>query len=145
MLARYLMSLVADAVAPIQQELQKTREQLDGALRENAVLSAVNGTLRQQLAIAQNNFEWARERMNQVEQERGILFMRTLNVDLPVPNVARSPEVMPTSHHGTGLPMPDNPRGIMDQFGVNFEDVGDDAAAQLGIEHDDHGAVVYRK
>lgn len=73
--------------------------------------------------IAQNNFEWARVRLNQVEQERATLIATMLKA----PVGALELERRLTPEQGSGMPkLPD----------ALFEDIGDDAARALGIDHD---------
>lgn len=78
--------------------------------------------------LAQNNFEWARVRLNQVEQERASLLATMLKAPIGALEIQRSL----TPDQGSGMPkLPD----------ALFEDIGDDVAAALGITHDEvtHG------
>jgi hypothetical protein len=78
--------------------------------------------------LAQNNFEWARLRLNQVEQERSTLLASMLKAPIGALEIERRL----TPAEGAGMPhIPD----------ALFEDVGDEAASQLGVEHDDLGVV----
>ena|SRR5436190_13236882 len=82
-----------------------------------------------QLAIAQNNFEWARVRLNQIEAERASLLQALVHVPIQPVAIERPDE--PVSA-GAGLP---------NTLGFDFEDIGDDAARHYGIDHEARGAV----
>jgi hypothetical protein len=77
---------------------------------------------QRQLEIAQNNFEWARLRLNQIETERSAI----LQALVKVPIVPLAIERAETTTSGNGLP---------NTVGFDFEDIGDDAARRLGIDH----------
>lgn len=86
--------------------------------------------------------EWFRLRVNQLERERALLLQRALQLPIEAPELLREeparPLAPPTTHdlvHGNGLPH---------LAGVDFEDVGDDLAASLGIHHDSEGRIRYR-
>lgn len=71
--------------------------------------------------LAQNNFEWARVRLNQVEEERATLIATMLKAPIGALEIQRRL----TPEQGEGLPhVPD---GL-------FDDVGDDVATALGLE-----------
>jgi hypothetical protein len=79
--------------------------------------------VRTRAAIAQNNFEWARVRLNQVEQERATLIATMLKAPIGALEIDRRL----TPDQGSGMPkLPD----------ALFEDIGDDAARVLGIDYD---------
>lgn len=60
-------------------------------LREEvATLREANKLLEKQLAIAQNNFEWARSRLNAVELERTGLLEKAYNIRIPAPEIVRT-------------------------------------------------------
>lgn len=74
--------------------------------------------------LAQNNFEWARVRLNQVEDERATLIATMLKAPIGALEIQRRL----TPDQGEGLPhVPD---GL-------FEDVGDDIATTLGLNDDE--------
>jgi hypothetical protein len=80
--------------------------------------------------LAQNNFEWARVRLNQVEQERATLIASMLKAPIGALEIDRRL----TPEQGSGMPkLPD----------ALFEDIGDDAAAALGIDHDGDEVVTH--
>lgn len=95
---------------------------------ENVALRAENQLLRVQLAVAQNNFEWARLRLNHIEDERSALIYRVANITLPVPHIERSGQ---TSMAESSKPILDD---IMKQ--ISFNDVGDEEAKRLGVDHE---------
>jgi hypothetical protein len=140
-----LKSALVEHLVPVftkqrQEDAEQIAKTIQGVWEVNHRLTGEVLALRTQIAITQNNFEWARERMNYLEQERGLLFARLLNVETPVPQVMRTHNSTPTV---TGLPLEDQ---TSRNFQVTFEDVGDEQAQQLGIEHDtETGNVVYRR
>jgi hypothetical protein len=77
--------------------------------------------LAQQLTVAQNNFEWARVRLNQVEAERATLIAHFLKIPIVPMVLAREFE------SSSALP---------DLGGVSFDDLGDDAARREGVDHE---------
>lgn len=85
---------------------------------------------QRQLAIAQNNFEWARLRLNQIEAERSALLSALTKVPIAPMVIERADQIQDDA-----LPQ---------AVGFDFEDVGDDAARRMGIDHDVRGAVKYR-
>jgi hypothetical protein len=74
--------------------------------------------------VAQNNFEWARVRLNQVEEERATLIATLIKAPIGALEIQRRL----TPDQGEGLPhVPD---GL-------FDDVGDDVAQALGLSADE--------
>ena len=60
-------------------------------LREDlAAVRAERDALKLQSSIAQNNFEWARSRMNTLEMEKAALMAKAFGVQLHVPEVVRT-------------------------------------------------------
>lgn len=100
-----------------------TRRLLD----ENAALRAENVLLRTQLAVSQNNFEWARIRLNQVEDERSSLFYRVAGVTIPAPRIERS-----------GQQSMAETKPLIEELmsKISFNDMGDDEARRQGVEHE---------
>ena len=94
---------------------------------EVAALRAENTLLRVQLAVAQNNFEWARLRLNQIEDERSALFYRVANITLPVPRIERS-----------GQQSMAETKPFIDELmkNISFQDMGDEEAKRLGVDHE---------
>jgi hypothetical protein len=74
--------------------------------------------------LAQNNFEWARVRLNQIEEERATLIATLIKAPIGALEIQRRL----TPEQGEGLPhVPD---GL-------FDDVGDDVAQALGLSADE--------
>lgn len=60
-------------------------------LREDlAAVRAERDALKTQASIAQNNFEWARNRVNSLELEKAALLAKAFNVHIPVPEIVRT-------------------------------------------------------
>lgn len=55
-----------------------------------AAIRAERDLLKTQLAIAQNNFEWSRARLNTLEMEKAALMAKAFDVRVPVPEVMRT-------------------------------------------------------
>lgn len=115
-------------------------KQLAEAKTAHAMIAAKLSVVETQLAIAQNNFEWARIRLNQIEDERSRLFERVIAVTAPFPILHR------TDASQVQAPVaPPPPPGQVPAYGVpaefSFEDVGDSEAAALGLQHDAFGNV----
>jgi hypothetical protein len=106
----------------------------DSGVRERAIHLALARERERSIAadkradLAQNNFEWARVRLNQVEQERATLIATLLKT----PIAALELERQHIPEQGSGLPH------LSDAL---FDDVGDDVARTLGLTHDEvtHG------
>lgn len=117
---------------------------IDDLKREAAILRSGNAELKRQLTVAQNNFEWARVRLNAVEQERALLIERVLAVRFPVPVFTREvgPAEMPQAEQAKAE---DDTSSLLKGLGLPlniFEDVGDSEAAAAGLTHEDDGTVV---
>lgn len=109
------------------QQINALMEMLAEERERCARAEGIADQLREQLVIAQNNFEWARVRLNQVEAERAHLITHVLKLPLTpmVIERAHAPEPRDT---GVGMPF--------DLDGISFDDMGDDAARRAGISHE---------
>lgn len=83
----------------------------------------IGDQLREQLVIAQNNFEWARVRLNQVEAERSTLVGHMLQLPMTPMVIERAGAASPSE----ALPI---------MQGISFDDMGDDEARREGIDHE---------
>lgn len=103
------------------------------------------------------------QRLTVVETERATLLERLLNIPIPIPVIEREPEAPPARLGPADLaglpprtiPMPDGERGtvykprersvsdLVAESQALFEDVGDDRARELGINHAPDGTVRY--
>jgi len=111
-----------------------------------------------------STIEWLRQHVNRLEVERGILTQRILQTPLPIPELAREPvptpegqplvrdEDAPPGERLAGMPVapvihgvPEDSIAASQLAGLSFEDMGDDAAGRLGVQHDAAGQVVYTK
>lgn len=117
-------------------------------LRDRLVTAETAAAERQsRLLVLQQNFDWLANHVNRLEAERVTLLQHVLQVTLAAPVIRRTET--PSETHAFGTPLPDAPPpipGLADlpagEFG--FEDMGDAAAAILGISHDPtSGAVIY--
>jgi hypothetical protein len=108
-----------------------TVERLSAALESSkgdiARLQGKVEVLERNLAVAQNNFEWARVRLNHIEDERAALLHRVIAVSVPAPRVERS-----------GSESMADQRQSFDELmkTISFEDIGDAEAQKLGIDHE---------
>jgi hypothetical protein len=95
--------------------------ELLAAERERCAIAEGRATeLGQQLAIANNHFEWARTRLNQIEAERAMLLGHFLKIPILPMQLARDFE------GGDHVPA----------MGISFEDMGDDAARAEGLDRE---------
>ncbi len=123
------MGLIPDYRNQIDSLMALLAEERERTARAEGALDLAH----EQLVVAQNNFEWARVRLNAVEAERAEL-LRAL-VKLPIYPVSIERETTPESVSPAGVPL---------TVGFDFEDVGDDAARRMGIDHDDATAPRFR-
>lgn len=94
---------------------------------DNIALRTKVEMLTVQLAISQNNFEWARLRLNHVEDERAALLHRVVGMAIPAPHLERSGRES----------MADSREALNSLIGqISFDDVGDDEARKLGVDHE---------
>lgn len=95
---------------------------------ENSELRGRNLELEKRAVAGEITNDWLRARLNQVEAERAILLSRQVGVPFgaPVIHSAREAPAFEAPGLGHGLPT------IGDE--MSFEDVGDEAAAELGLE-----------
>lgn len=110
------------------------RPQIDALLEQLAAererCARAEGALdlaHEQLAIAQNNFEWARVRLNAVEAERAELLRALIKIPLYPTTIER--EAPPQTPDLTGA--------VTGALGIDFEDLGDELAGRLGLVHGD--------
>src|SRR3990167_1634158 len=86
------------------------------ALREHlAAIRAERDSLKLQLSVSQNHFDWLRMRVNALEIERAQLIQKAYGITTPVPEITR------TRTPGIDL----NPD--------LFNDIGEDMAKKLGF------------
>lgn len=102
------------------------REQFQEVTVRAAQKSGENLVLHQQLTALMTTLDWFRVRTAQLEIERAQLLFTYTGVKVPVPVITR-PEV------------DKNPLSQMPHFG----DIGDTAAAGLGIGWNDDGSIKY--
>src|SRR5688572_29023879 len=55
-----------------------------------AAVRAERDELKVRASVAQNNFEWARNRLNSFEMEKAALMAKAFNVHVPVPEIVRT-------------------------------------------------------
>lgn len=79
----WLSEKLTDLLSLNVSEARSIREEL-------AVVKAERDLLKTQLAIAQNNFDWCRVRLNAVELERTGLLEKAYNIRLPAPEIMRT-------------------------------------------------------
>lgn len=96
-------------------------------IEDNIRLRVEREQFQAQLHIAQNNFEWARLRLNHVEDERAALLHRVVGMTVPAPKIERSGRES----------MADVRQDLNSLIGqISFDDVGDEEAKKLGVDHE---------
>ncbi len=90
--------------------------ELGRELREElAALRAENRLLRDERQTQRVQNDWLRIRVNALEVERAQLLKKAYGIETPVPELVRTPQILPEL--GSAL----------------FEDVGDEAAKSMGL------------
>lgn len=109
----------------------RTQHLID-AIRAAGEAQASLAELRAIRASQDTTIDWLRARVNQLEKERAVLLREVTHLNIPTVEIARSTgnAMSPTIPPGMALP--------------SFDDVGDAAAEQLGIGHDNNGEILYR-
>lgn len=135
-----LLSLAQTELTGAKISLQETREELHES-HANVL------RLTEQLAQLRSSFEWLTNHVNRLERERAELFARVLNLQLPAMSLERQKEesVSPSQIAGTPGDSYEDSIPALQAVGGLFEDVGDDAAAKMGIKHDDMGNVKWTR
>jgi hypothetical protein len=82
-----------------------------------AAITAERDTLKIQLAVQNNHFDWLRMRVNTLEVERSGLVEKAYGIKLPIPEIVRTVTDRPS----------------LDEKNFSFEDVGKDMARTLGL------------
>lgn len=105
---------------------------------------------RDQLVALKASFEWLTNHVNRLETERNLLTQRVLGMNLPPMQLERVPDDPPTPTQSriVGRPREDDYASSIpaaQAMQTIFEDIGDDAAKEQGIEHDEAGNVVYTR
>lgn len=103
--------------------------QATNASVQHGIDAATITTLREQKAKDDITIDWMRHRINALEKEKGSLLV---SKGIPV----AVPEIVP-GRPGTMSAPPSY------DFMPSFEDVGDDKARELGIEHDPDGNIQF--
>jgi chromosome segregation ATPase len=116
-----------------------TGELLNSTRRELAEARTRIDSLERALAVAQNNFEWARVRLNAVEQERALLIERVVGLRVAVPELTRD-----EGPAGTAAMRPlveeEARSALLAGLGLPhnlFDDMGDAAARAAGLSDDE--------
>lgn len=93
------------------------KDTVDSQREELATLKVERDRLKSELASSRANEDWMRLRINSLEVERAQLMAKAYGINVPVPEIVRtSPNKTP-----------------MELNGALFEDIGEDAARQLGL------------
>jgi len=124
------MWISAAVLSQLDARAVQAEQRVTDLARELAVARAQLAAAQQRADLAQNNFEWARLRLNQLEGERAALLTHVLKFPIAAMTIERQ-DAAP----GSGVPS---------VAGLSFDDVGDASAAALGIAHDVDGRVQYR-
>lgn len=89
-----------------------------GFVKEDlSALRAENTLLRQQLIVAQTNFDWLRVKMNDLEFQNKALLEKAYNIKVPAPEIVKSTPHLDPSY---------------DPHNFSFEDMGENLARIVG-------------
>ena len=93
-----------------------------------------------ELAAAKSTVGWMRVQVNTAQAEKASLLSALTKTPVMTPTIreAGASPIAPSFGPGT------TPDSFSAQLSAMFEDVGDDAAVSLKIDHDPLGTVVYR-
>lgn len=108
-----------------------SRREYERLLTRNAELEGRSGALTETVTALKTTLDWARVRLTQVEHERNQLLFNFTGVKVLTPSIEEAPK--PKSSIQSAVD--DVP---------NFEDVGDEEAARLGLGWRDDGTVLAR-
>lgn len=99
------------------EHFQHVRELADRAV----YVAGQMNTLHEQNKVLQVNLDWLRTRVSQLERERALMLYKFTGVKIETPEfvTAREPDAA----------------DIMNNVNAMFQDVGDETARTLGIEH----------
>ena len=95
-------------------------------------LARAQGELRaneRTLTALETTMDWMRTRLTQLEHERAMLIQNYMGITIKVPTVEK--QHTPSPHVNPLFAAP------------NFEDVGEDEAARMGISHNPDGTLRY--
>jgi hypothetical protein len=100
----------------------------DARVKAEAVISVVE---RENVAL-HTTMDWMKMRLTQLEQERAQLIYRYMGVKITVPEIEDEQPQNGVNH-------------TLNDAAALFSDMGDQAAAELGVEWDEDGRVKYTK
>jgi len=103
-----------------------SRTTFEALLTERTAAQAKAGLLEQQVAALNTGADWMRIRLTQLEHERAALIYRYMDVKMVVPEISQDAPAASTGAEA----LSDIP---------SFEDMGDDKAAEQGIDWDAQG------
>ena len=72
--------------------LEVAKERVDSLREELAEVRAERDALRAQIAITQNNFDWVRMQINQLQAENKALMSRVYGIQVPIPELMTKPD-----------------------------------------------------
>lgn len=132
----YLREQVDDANDLRVGESTALTEVIKGQEIEIAKLHARIEEIQKRADIAQNNAEWMRVMLNRAEEQNAALFQRVLSVSTPRVEIDRPNHAPLTQPSPVGVS--ETLVGqIASGIGIDFEDVGDDTARKMGLDHPD--------
>ena len=105
------------------------RQTYDDLRLDAAEARGAKQALERQVSALDTTMDWMRVRVNQLEEERAQLLFTYTGVKVSVPKISRAPEIDPTPYRRTMDEMP------------SFEDVGNEAAAALGLSWNPDGTM----
>lgn len=104
--------------------------------------------LEARLASMQATQDWLTNHVNRLENERRILTEARLGLSFPQPIIERSEpnaDAEETMRGGVVHGVPEDSLPLAQLMSASMEDIGDAAAAALGVEHDAQGNVQYKR
>src|SRR5262245_31881137 len=145
--SRAFIAILGRVADDAREEAATARARAERAERDAAALAATNRTLERQNAVSQANQEWLRMQVNLLTDERARLMERDLSFSPTRSEIVGMPSAATTT---PGATREDERRRRADEVIADattgagmFEDMGDEAAAELGITSAPDGSVVY--
>lgn len=115
---------IEDGNRAFQDALRVIQRVVEAQGSELVTLRTANVLLKERIASLETTLDWMRSRVNQAEAERGIMMEKMTGLPMPTPQI-QTRDVRDS--------------GLFDD--LSFEDVGDDKARVMGLEHDEDGRV----
>lgn len=114
------------------------KQTMDDLRLSEANARGIAQALERQVIAQNTTLDWMRIRLTQLEHERAVLIQNYMGISITTPVFEKAP--VKSTGVGQGRSEWDSPLNAV----PSFEDIGDEEAARLGIEHNGDGTVRYK-